>query len=142
MKKFIFFEIIKALQKSPKSMRKLKIFFVAGSVCIVIFFSLVTWTGYWVFNSIAATVKQLAWSQTSKTEIHQIKTELERMKFQPVQCWETSQKLLAINPWLETSVGTQLNNLKNACFQLPTVCTGDECTQIDYFKNKFEGRII
>lgn len=143
MKHAIIYEIIRKLRAKPALMRKVKIFVVVGLVGFVFVGGLAIWAGFSAVKYVVASTSQVISSPTAQQQIQNAKTELERVQFQPLNCWGKAQSLLAVQPWLEKPAFDNLRNLKVACLESsPAICEGHECSQMKQLINTAEGRTI
>lgn len=143
MKHAIIYEIIRKLKAKPALMRKVKIFAVLGLVGFVFVGGLAIWAGVSALKYVVASTSQVMSSPKAQEQIQIAKTELQKIQFQPLNCWDKAQSLMAVQPWLEKPAFDNLRNLKVACLdsQVP-VCEGSECSQMKQLMNTAEGRTI
>lgn len=143
MKHAIIYEIIRKIKAKPALMRKVKIFAVVGLVGFFLVGGLTIWAGVSAVKYVVASTSQVISSPTTQEQIQSAKTELQKVQFQPLNCWGKAQSLLAVQPWIEKPAFDNLQNLKVACLESPpAVCEGDECSQMKQLMNTAEGRTI
>ncbi len=143
MKQVILYEIIRKLKSKPNLMRKLKVFAVIGFVGFVLVGGLAIWAGISAVKYVVTSTNQVISSPTAQNQIQNVKSELQQIQFQPLNCWGKAQSLMAVEPWLARPVIDNLKNLKVACLeQNSAVCEGYECSQMKEMMNTAEGRTI
>lgn len=143
MKHAIIYEIIRELKAKPALMRKLKIFAVVGLVGFVLVGGLTIWAGVAAVKYVATSANQIISSPTAHEQIQNARNELQKVQFQPLNCWDKAQSLLSVQPWIEKTVFDNLRNLKIACLETPpAVCEGDQCSQMKKLMHTAEGRTI
>ena len=143
MKQVIFFEILRKLKQEPHRMRKVKTFAIIGVIGFVLVGGLAVWAGISAVKLAATSANQVIYSPSTQGYLHKAKSELNQMKFQPVECWGKAQSLLTVQPWLEKPALDNLKNLKVACLDSkPTVCEGHACEHTKELMNTAEGRAI
>lgn len=143
MKHAIIYEIIRKLKAKPALMRKVKIFAVVGLVGFVFVGGLAIWAGVSAVKYVVVSTSQVISSPTAQEQIQSAKTQLDRVQFQPLNCWGKAQSLLAVQPWLEKPAFDNLRNLKVACLESPpAVCEGHECSQMKQLMNTAKGSTI
>ena len=143
MKKVIFFEILRKLKREPHLMQKVKTFAIIGVIAFVLVGGVAVWAGISAMKIAATSANQMVFSPTTQGYLHQAKSELKQMQFQPVDCWGKAQSLLTVQPWLEKPALDNLKNLKVACLDSkPAVCEGHACEQIKELMHTAEGRTI
>lgn len=143
MKHAIFYEIMRKLKSKPALRRKLKVFAVVGVTCFLVVGALAIWAGVSAVKYVATSTNQVISSPTTQDQIQNAKTELQKLQFQPLNCWGKAQSLLAVQPWLERPALDNIKNLKVACLESkPAACEGDDCPQTKEQMNMAEGRTI
>jgi hypothetical protein len=143
MKHALFYEIMRKLKSKPALRRKLKIFAVVGVTCFLVVGGLAIWAGVSAIKYVATSTNQVISSPTTQEQIQNAKTELQKLQFQPLNCWGKAQSLLAVQPWLERRALDNLKNLKVACLESkPAACEEAVCPQTKEQMNTAEGRSI
>lgn len=143
MKKIIFFEIIRKLKSNPALMRKAQGLAIVGLVGVVLMAGLTLWAGIAAVNYLTVSVNQVAGSPILHEKLKTVKSEFQRIEFQPLDCWGKAQSLASFQPWIERPALENLRNLKVACLNPKTpICQGLSCEQINEFMNTAEGRMI
>lgn len=142
MKKIILFEILRNLKSKPALMRKVKIFAVVGLVGFVIISGLAIWAGVSAVKYVVASTNQAISSPQAQEQLINVKSELSKLQFQPLSCWQKTQSLMAVEPWLARPAFDNLKNLKVACLDSKPICEGYECSQMKEMMNTAEGRTI
>lgn len=143
MKHAIFYEIIRKLKSKPALRRKLKVFAVIGVTCFLVVGALAIWAGVSAVKYVATSTNQVISSPTTQDQIQNAKTELQKLQFQPLNCWGKAQSLMAVQPWLERPALDNLKNLKVACLESkPAACEGDDCPQTKMKMNTTERKTI
>jgi hypothetical protein len=115
MKQIIFLEIMKQLKSKPQLMKKLKIFAFVGLVGFIFLGGLTIWLGIKALNYTVNTASTYLSSPTTQEQISKVNSEIQELQFQPHNCWNKAQSLLAIQPWLEKPALENLKNLKTEC---------------------------
>ena len=122
-------------------MQKVKTFAIIGVIAFVLVGGVAVWAGISAMKIAATSANQMVFSPTTQGYLHQAKSELKQMQFQPVDCWGKAQSLLTVQPWLEKPALDNLKNLKVACLESkPAVCEGHVCEQMKELMNTAEGR--
>lgn len=117
MKPWVFFKLVKALQSNAATWRKVKIFAVVGFVGFLFVGGAVIWAGISAVSYAATTANQFLLSPESRREIETVVGDLAKIQLQPAGCWESAQRLLAVQPWFEKPILDNVNTLKAACFE-------------------------
>lgn len=139
MKKTILLEIVKNLKSKPKLMKKLKVLVVVGIVSFVMIGGLLIWASVSVVKHVIAST-QVILSPATQEQLQSVKSELKKIQFQPLSCWEKAQSLMAVEPWLARSAIDNLKNLKVACLKEEmSQCEGGECSNLEKTINTAEG---
>ncbi|MFN3698023.1 MAG: hypothetical protein ACK4VO_11335 [Pseudobdellovibrio sp.] len=131
MKKYILFEIYKALKTQPNLMRKFKIFASVGIIILFFVAGVTIWAGYSATKYLYSSANQVINSAQTTNHLDNLKSEIKQLQFQPLNCWGKAQSLLSLQPWFEQPIADIFQNLKLACFDTgSSICVGDECSQI------------
>jgi len=125
-------------------MKKLKIFAAVGVFLFVLTGGLTIWLGFKALNFIGTKTSEAFQSPATLSQVENLKTELNTLpKLQALSCWNKTQSLFGIQPWLERPVMDNLAQLKTACLETrKTPCEGVDCINSNNLLDKTEGEFI
>lgn len=129
MKPYLISEILRSLKSNPQVFRKLKIFLAVGLVFVSVLGGIVIWAGYSLFKGLVVTSDKLISSESAQTSWEAVQTRVTIFQNRHQDCITKGQSLFSLQPWMEKSFGTNLQELKNQCLQSkdPTPCEGESC---------------
>lgn len=117
MKHPLLTEVLRALKSKPDILRKLKLFAVVGLVGFVFAGGVAVWAAVSGLKYAVTAANQAILSPAAQSQIHNVRSELQKVQFQPLNCLGKAQSLLAVQPWLEREALENLRTLKIACLQ-------------------------
>lgn len=131
MKYGIVYDIFKKLKQDPKLMRKFKIFALVSFAGFFVLLGLGIWAASSLFQVAMQTGQQIIQSPVTQNQISNLESEIKNIEFQPLSCWQKTQSLMAVEPWLASSLADNLQSLKAACLSAGTKMENKECTTSD-----------
>lgn len=117
MKRYLIAEIVRKAKTSASFRRQLKIAVTIGFVGFLLVGGLTIWAGISAVKYVAATASQVIQDPKTQSHLQSAKAELQQVQLQPFSCWQKTQALLMLQPWVERPVGENLRGLQEACLQ-------------------------
>lgn len=113
--KQLIFEIIRKIKLDPSLMRKVKIFAVVGLTGFILTAALTVWAVVSAVSYAVSTANQVILSEVAQKPINNVKTELQNLEPQLLNCWGKVQHTLTNQSWLEKNTLDNLRNLAVSC---------------------------
>lgn len=131
MKKNILFEILRSLKLKPALMKKVKIFAALGLFGFIVVSVLTIWAGVSALKYVITSTNQAISSPAAQAHLQNAKAELRQVQFQSSICWNETQSLIAVEPWIARPIIDNLKKLKVACLDSSEkICDGYECSKL------------
>lgn len=108
MKRILFLKLLHILKSKPDLARKVKLFALVGLTGLATVFGLAIWAGISAFDYAAVKVKTVVESPVFQANVGQI---------DGLSCWNKTQSLLTVQPWLERPALENFINLKETCLK-------------------------
>ncbi len=118
MKKYIFMELVRRIQRQPQLGKKLKVFAALGVVTLIFTFGLAIWAGLSAVNYAVVTAGQFIQMPVTQTHLDQVTAGIEKVEnIGRTNCWLKAQKMLNLEVWLNQPPSENFKSLKSVCWQ-------------------------
>ena len=111
MKRILFLKLLHILKSKPDLARKAKLFAFVGLTGLVTVSGLAIWAGVSAFDYAATNAKLVIQSPVLQANVARFNG------LSGLSCWNKTQSLIAIQPWLERPALENFINLKEACLK-------------------------
>ena len=116
MKKLILMELLRKASGNPQFQRNFKRLAIFGVVGILIATSLIIWAGVSAVSFVTSKATQAMHSDVALSYVGDVEEKIKDFsKAQASNCWQKAQSLVAIQPWVDNTIGQNLISLKAAC---------------------------